>query len=191
MTRRSQPGSASPSRPPHLRYPRKHSVQGIAIAGPRRLTVTPGPGSDLSYLAGIALVISAFWHHHNWPCETLLADGTQAGRRDPPSSSAAPTTPRASRRTRISCGCTGSTENGRKAGADMHMRWRDVSLGEGPFISTSVTVREAAELAGFADGQAVLEIGSAFGYSAVVMALAGGQGTRSTRTQGFPDRWRR
>jgi len=83
MTRRSQPGSASPSRPPHLRYPRKHSVQGIAIAGPRRLTVTPGPGSDLSYLAGIALVISAFWHHHNWPCETLLADGTRAGRRDP------------------------------------------------------------------------------------------------------------
>ena len=40
------------------------------------------------------------------------------------------------------------TENGRKAGADMHMPWRDVSLGEGPFISTSVTVREAAELAG-------------------------------------------
>jgi len=59
----------------------------------------------------------------------------------------------------------------------MHMPWRDVSLGEGPFISTSVTVREAAELAGFADGQAVLEIGSAFGYSAVMMALAGGQVT--------------
>ena len=137
MTRRSQPGSASPSRPPHLRYPRKHSVQRIAIAGPRRLTVTPGPGPDLSYLAGIALVISAFWHHHNWPCETLLADGTRAGRRDPPA------TPRASRRTRISCGRAGSTQNGRKAGADMHMPWRDVSLGEGPFISTSVTVREA------------------------------------------------
>jgi hypothetical protein len=92
MTRRSQPGSASPSRPPHLRYPRKHLVQRIAIAGPRRLTVTPRPGSDLSYLAGIALVISAFWHHHNWPCETLLADGTRAGRRDPPSPSAAPAT---------------------------------------------------------------------------------------------------
>jgi hypothetical protein len=59
----------------------------------------------------------------------------------------------------------------------MHMPWRDVSLGEGPFISTSVTVREAAELAGFAGGQAVLEIGSAFGYSAVMMALAGGQVT--------------
>lgn len=59
----------------------------------------------------------------------------------------------------------------------MHMPWREVSLGEGPFISTSVTVREAAELAGFADGQAVLEIGSAFGYSAVMMALAGGQVT--------------
>lgn len=59
----------------------------------------------------------------------------------------------------------------------MHMPWRDVSLDEGPFISTSVTVREAAELAGFADGQAVLEIGSAFGYPAVMMALAGGQVT--------------
>src|SRR5580704_12998356 len=76
-----------------LRYPRKRSVQRIAIAGPRRLTVTPGPGSDLSWLAGIALVISAFWHHRNWPCETLLADGTRAGRRDPPSSSAAPRHP--------------------------------------------------------------------------------------------------
>jgi predicted O-methyltransferase YrrM len=43
----------------------------------------------------------------------------------------------------------------------------------GPAISTSLTQREANALAELAAGKEVLEIGSAFGYSAVVMALAG------------------
>jgi predicted O-methyltransferase YrrM len=40
-------------------------------------------------------------------------------------------------------------------------------------ISTSLTAAEAACLAGLADGRDVLEVGSAYGYSACVMALAG------------------
>ena len=59
----------------------------------------------------------------------------------------------------------------------MHLPWRDVAPGDGPPISTSVTAAEAAELARLAAGREVLEVGSAFGYSAVVMALAGGQVT--------------
>jgi predicted O-methyltransferase YrrM len=55
----------------------------------------------------------------------------------------------------------------------MHLAWRDVAPGDGPAISTSVTAAEAAELARLAEGREVLEIGSAYGYSAVVMALAG------------------
>lgn len=42
-----------------------------------------------------------------------------------------------------------------------------------PAISTSVQPAEAHQLAGFARGADVLEIGAAYGYSAVVMALAG------------------
>jgi predicted O-methyltransferase YrrM len=60
----------------------------------------------------------------------------------------------------------------------MHLPWRDVAPGVGlPVISTSVTGGEAAELARLAAGTTVLEIGSAFGYSACVMALAGGSVT--------------
>ena len=55
----------------------------------------------------------------------------------------------------------------------MHLAWRDVAPGDGPAISTSVTAAEAAELGRLAEGREVLEIGSAYGYSAVVMALAG------------------
>ena len=55
----------------------------------------------------------------------------------------------------------------------MHLPWRDVAPGDGPAISTSVTAVEAAELARLAEGREVLEVGSAFGYSAVVMALTG------------------
>jgi predicted O-methyltransferase YrrM len=42
-----------------------------------------------------------------------------------------------------------------------------------PLISTSLTAAEAIRLARLAAGRDVLEIGSAFGYSACVMALAG------------------
>ena len=59
----------------------------------------------------------------------------------------------------------------------MHLPWCDVAPGDGPAISTSVTAVEAAELARLAEGRAVLEVGSAFGYSSVVMALTGARVT--------------
>jgi predicted O-methyltransferase YrrM len=59
----------------------------------------------------------------------------------------------------------------------VHLPWRDVAPGDGPAISTSVTASEAAELARLAEGRTVLEVGSAYGYSAVVMALTGAQVT--------------
>jgi predicted O-methyltransferase YrrM len=55
----------------------------------------------------------------------------------------------------------------------MHLPWRDVAPGAGPGISTSITAAESAELSKLAEGRDVLEIGSAYGYSAVLMALAG------------------
>jgi predicted O-methyltransferase YrrM len=56
----------------------------------------------------------------------------------------------------------------------MHLTWRAVAAREGgPGISTSITTDEAAMLARLAAGQRVLEVGSAYGYSACVMALAG------------------
>ena len=55
----------------------------------------------------------------------------------------------------------------------MRLEWRPVSPGDGPAILTSVTAAEAAELASLAAGRQVLEVGSAHGYSAVVMARAG------------------
>jgi predicted O-methyltransferase YrrM len=58
----------------------------------------------------------------------------------------------------------------------MHLPWRDVAPGAGPVISTSVTAGEASMLSALAEGRTVLEIGSAFGYSAVLMALAGAEG---------------
>jgi len=48
--------------------------------------------------------------------------------------------------------------------------WRDVSLGKGA-ISTSLTVRETETLQELTAGKTVLEIGSAFGYSTIAMAL--------------------
>jgi predicted O-methyltransferase YrrM len=60
----------------------------------------------------------------------------------------------------------------------MHLPWRDAVPGDGPAIMTSVTGAEAAELARLAAAAGdVLEIGSAYGYSAIVMALAGGHVT--------------
>ena len=56
----------------------------------------------------------------------------------------------------------------------MHLPWRDVPAGlASPLISTSLTAAESNRLAGLADGRDVLEIGSAYGYSACLMALAG------------------
>ena len=56
----------------------------------------------------------------------------------------------------------------------MHLPWRGVPPAEGAQpISTSLTVNEAAALADLATGRDVLEVGSAFGFSACVMALAG------------------
>jgi predicted O-methyltransferase YrrM len=55
----------------------------------------------------------------------------------------------------------------------MHLPWRDVAPGPGPAIATSITDAESAKLRELAgEGRRVLEVGSAFGYSAVVMALA-------------------
>jgi predicted O-methyltransferase YrrM len=56
----------------------------------------------------------------------------------------------------------------------MHLPWRGMPPAEGAQpVSTSLTVNEAAALADLATGRDVLEIGSAFGFSACVMALAG------------------
>jgi len=56
----------------------------------------------------------------------------------------------------------------------MHLPWRGVPPAEGAQpVSTSLTVNEAAALADLATGRDVLEVGSAFGFSACVMALAG------------------
>ena len=56
----------------------------------------------------------------------------------------------------------------------MHLPWRGVPPAEDAQpISTSLTVNEAAALADLAVGKDVLEVGSAFGFSACVMALAG------------------
>ncbi len=56
----------------------------------------------------------------------------------------------------------------------MHLPWRGMPAGDGGLmVSTSLTGNEAAALAGLAAGRDVLEVGSAFGFSACVMALAG------------------
>lgn len=56
----------------------------------------------------------------------------------------------------------------------MHLDWHDVSAWPGaPLISTSVTAAEASRLGQLACGRQVLEVGSAYGYSAIVMARAG------------------
>lgn len=57
----------------------------------------------------------------------------------------------------------------------MHLTWRNVAPGAGPPICTSLLAEEAAELAALAKGKRVLETGSAHGFSAVTMALAGAE----------------
>jgi protein-L-isoaspartate O-methyltransferase len=58
----------------------------------------------------------------------------------------------------------------------MHLPWHPVQLAPGgPPVSTSITDAEAAELGRLAEGVRVLEVGSAFGFSACAMALAGAE----------------
>lgn len=53
----------------------------------------------------------------------------------------------------------------------MQLVWRPVAPGDGPPIDTSLTLAETAELQRLAKGADVLEIGSAYGYSTVALAL--------------------
>jgi predicted O-methyltransferase YrrM len=55
----------------------------------------------------------------------------------------------------------------------MQLIWRPVTvpLGEGPLIDTSLTEAETAELQRLAKDAEVLEIGTAYGYSTVALAL--------------------
>ncbi len=59
----------------------------------------------------------------------------------------------------------------------MKLEWRDVAPGDGPGISTSLTLAETSKLRWMAAGANVLEVGSAYGYSAIVMALVGAKVT--------------
>lgn len=54
----------------------------------------------------------------------------------------------------------------------IQLEWRDVPIGDGPPINTSVTDAETARLAELATGRRVLEVGAAYGYSTVVLAQA-------------------
>jgi len=51
--------------------------------------------------------------------------------------------------------------------------WRDVAIGSGPAIHTSLTEAETEALRSLGADRDVLEIGSAYGYSTVILALAG------------------
>lgn len=53
----------------------------------------------------------------------------------------------------------------------MQLLWRDVQIGNGPAINTSLTGAETAELQRLALAGDVLEVGSAYGYSTVALAL--------------------
>lgn len=55
------------------------------------------------------------------------------------------------------------------------LEWRPIAFGPGPTISTSLTPAETVELQELAADAEVLEIGSAYGYSAVAMALGGAE----------------
>ena len=52
----------------------------------------------------------------------------------------------------------------------MILPWRPVQIGDGPAISTSLTAAETDALRELARGRVVLEVGSAYGYSTIVMA---------------------
>ena len=53
--------------------------------------------------------------------------------------------------------------------------WKDTPMDSGPSIPTSLTPAETEKLRELASGKVVLEIGSAYGYSAIHMAQAGAQ----------------
>ena len=53
----------------------------------------------------------------------------------------------------------------------MQLIWRDVAIGDGKPINTSLTSDETAELQRLAKDAEVLEIGSAYGYSTCALAL--------------------
>ena len=57
----------------------------------------------------------------------------------------------------------------------VHLAWRDVELTSGHVISTSIQDDEISRLCELAKGSRVLEVGAAYGYSAVSMALAGAE----------------
>jgi len=57
-----------------------------------------------------------------------------------------------------------------------HLEWRPVTIGpdpRNPAITTSVEKAEADRLGELAAGRRCLEVGSGYGYTAIVMALAG------------------
>lgn len=53
----------------------------------------------------------------------------------------------------------------------MQLIWRDVAIGDGKPINTSLTADETAELQRLAKDGDVLEVGSAYGYSTCAIAL--------------------
>ena len=59
----------------------------------------------------------------------------------------------------------------------MHLPWLPRAYGVGPQILSSITDDEITALSTLAAGRDVLEIGSAFGYSAIGMAAAGAEVT--------------
>jgi len=68
----------------------------------------------------------------------------------------------------------------------MHLPWRGMPPAEGAQpISTSLTANETQALAGLATGRDVLEVGSAFGFSACVMALAGARHVTAVDPHGW------
>ena len=68
----------------------------------------------------------------------------------------------------------------------MHLPWRGLAPAAGAQpVSTSLTVNEAHALADLATGRDVLEVGSAFGFSACVMALAGAKHVTAVDPHGW------
>jgi predicted O-methyltransferase YrrM len=56
----------------------------------------------------------------------------------------------------------------------VQLQWRDVDV-DGTIVPTSLTENETAELQRLSRDRQVLEVGSAYGYSAILMALGGAQ----------------
>lgn len=66
---------------------------------------------------------------------------------------------------------------------DLNLQWHPVKITpDGPEILTAIREDEAEELRRLATGKRVLEIGSAYGYSAIIMALA-----RATKVTAIDD----